>query len=550
MSRQPTRTPTEEDQYSAMYPMLGKFQRKNTASLQPRVNLEKYTSRASIPSQDHGAPQQYFQYQPPQPVLAYRPPSHQQAYAFPPTNSGQAPQLPFQNYSSVAARGLQVQSQHAPPPNPSKGIHELDMFIQRSLAQSDDPDVRNMIDLEVRRIINDARARHVLHTTDWARVALPAVPESQMWRNHTQVPFNYPSPPESQHFRKRASPPVVNNVPMSKKQKKKLKKQQELEIKRRAASGFNPSTEATSVYSSPTTKKLDRMNRFQRTWETQDTPLKDWSDRNSSISKAIVGTNQSLEKSHFRLTSDPDPASVRPESVLRAAIAMLKTKWRLERNYSYICDQLKAIRQDMTVQRINNDLTFNVYRFHALTALEMGDLSEFNQCQTQVFQMFEDDESLRTDYHEFVSLRILYYVVTGNKSALFSFISILSEETISHKFAKIALQLHYASEATNYHKWFQYYTECTSLQKYVLNHMLDHMRYRSLTRIVLGYMTIEVEFVAEQLGFEAINDAYGFLRQCGCCFVETRIDCRKSRATLSQPDFSSQVDKSVTHGTF
>lgn len=42
----------------------------------------------------------------------------------------------------------------------------------------------------------------------------------------------------------------------------------------------------------------------------------------------IVGTCGVVEKSYFRLTSAPDPATVRPEPVLALALADLKRKFR------------------------------------------------------------------------------------------------------------------------------------------------------------------------------------------------------------------------------
>ncbi len=56
----------------------------------------------------------------------------------------------------------------------------------------------------------------------------------------------------------------------------------------------------------------------------------------------IVGTSDSLEKSYFRLTSAPDPSTVRPEPVLMLALSALKQKWkRSEVEYPWLCDQVR-----------------------------------------------------------------------------------------------------------------------------------------------------------------------------------------------------------------
>ena len=72
----------------------------------------------------------------------------------------------------------------------------------------------------------------------------------------------------------------------------------------------------------------------------------------------VKGTMQELEKSYFRLTSAPDPSTVRPEPVLRRAYERLVHLLRQgKQNYFYALDQFKGMRQDCTVQHLRSDLT-------------------------------------------------------------------------------------------------------------------------------------------------------------------------------------------------
>lgn len=98
----------------------------------------------------------------------------------------------------------------------------------------------------------------------------------------------------------------------------------------------------------------------------------------------VVGTSTALEKPYLRLTTFPKSQDVRPLAVLIKSLAHIKSQFIKTEDFDWANEQLKSVRQDITVQGIRNKFVLEVYETHARINLEHGDLQEFNQCQTMI----------------------------------------------------------------------------------------------------------------------------------------------------------------------
>ena len=221
---------------------------------------------------------------------------------------------------------------------------------------------------------------------------------------------------------------------------------------------------------------------------------------------------------------------MRPERVLKLALETLMKKWQedsLGVGYVYMCSQLKAIRQDLTVQHIKNDFTVQVYEVHARTALESGDMNEYNQCQTQLKHLYSSN--LKGSEEEFLAYRILYYIyLQGNKKYqggsgdLLDIMKQITPAQHEHEAVGHALEIRRCIQQENYYRFFQMLHTTPNLGNFILEPMINNWRFAFLQRLIKACkasIRLSVDFIVKAMGFLSVQEALLFLKKANCVLI-------------------------------
>mmetsp|Transcript_28995 Transcript_28995/g.78467 ORF Transcript_28995/g.78467 Transcript_28995/m.78467 type:complete len:414 (-) Transcript_28995:171-1412(-) len=304
------------------------------------------------------------------------------------------------------------------------------------------------------------------------------------------------------------------------------------------------------------------------------------------------GRSTALEKPYMRLTTAPKAEDVRPLPVLRKSLAHVKAHYIQNEDFDFANEQLKSIRQDITVQHLRNDFVLEVYENHSRILLEHGDLNEFNQCQTMIQSLTSpshssvdwgdsiENKSIRdrdsngnasdTKNHllmqsaeaadEFQAYSLLYDLVQNSWSDLK--IHILSTKTRMHiahskgddsiestksnrippitrgSSVRHALSVVKAIIHDDYLAFFRLYDSAPHMSAYLMDFLVRRVRNVAYARIVAAYRpTISTEGLREALSFRDFEETRQFLKAKGAVFLTDKgghppfwIDCKATYA--------------------
>ncbi|TDL23672.1 hypothetical protein BD410DRAFT_856434 [Rickenella mellea] len=429
----------------------------------------------------------------------------------------------------------------------------LKEWVARCLGQMTDAN-RTEAQAELREVIADAFAKKTLWTTDWAGVQL----QSLLPRQQPMLKRKHDDKPISNKKKKSAlaknGTSQVNTDPNDQAalHRRAERFQREHEIERQKAQRGQPFSQVNPHNNNLFNRiHTDSRSASPLPWTAEGPEARgsnvDW-DRYT-----IIGTSQNLFKDYLRLTTEPDPKDIRPYKVLQETLVELKKRWRENNDYPWICNQFKSIRQDLTVQRIKNEFTVQVYEIHARMALEAGDMVEYNQCQAMLKSLYE--LGIPGCHDEFTAYRILLLLHGKNRSEMNLFVGQLTGKQKASTVIKHALEVQTALSTNNYHAFFELYSNAPNMGAYIMDHFVDRERTKAMMVMTKAYHQVPLLFIRDELAFDNLQMACEFLTSHRISFFinpnspddQKTFDCKPAQAPLAQV-FDEKYRKAVIKG--
>ena len=229
----------------------------------------------------------------------------------------------------------------------------------------------------------------------------------------------------------------------------------------------------------------------------------------------IVGTSTALEKSYFRLNAPPLPHEVRPQEVLADAVQhVLHQHAKGAKPYLWASDQLKAIRQDCVIQHLQGAFAVGVYEAHARLALENADVSEFNQCLTQLIHLYAAGVPGSTG--EFAAYQVLYYVFSESEHDAVRVLQELTPAQMAHSAVQHAFAVRAATSTGNYAAFARLRAAAPNLNGAIMDRFAHRVRNAALGTMAKAFRpSLPLEYVQSALGLPSASDTVHLIEHCG-----------------------------------
>ncbi|KAK8890160.1 hypothetical protein M9Y10_034920 [Tritrichomonas musculus] len=211
--------------------------------------------------------------------------------------------------------------------------------------------------------------------------------------------------------------------------------------------------------------------------------------------RALVGTSTSLEKEYLRLAGDQvlDSSMFRPLPVLKESLQYCLSKFNKNKDYEYISEQLRSIRQDLTVQHIEDVFNVTVYETHAKLAIQNNDWGNFNQSMGPLEILYSKKLGSFENICEFWMYRIIYLFGVDDIDGLCSFIPRINHNVFISKDVQFAIKVWKIAQSGEWMKYFSIMKKSNPFIKSVMTLKAQSLRITALSCLCRAFRNLSLK---------------------------------------------------------
>lgn len=458
-----------DPKYQASSPYLPVYQSPTAAppsyGMQGPPTKKRLTSESQLSSAPyHGTPS----YSATTPNMSY---SGSNAYAAPHAASKSHPHQ-YVPPSSNTTTSSSASSPGDWPPS-------LRQFVERCYEQTPKQD-QPELEKKLFEMIKLAEQSNTLWTRDWAKMAVPVT--SSQKSAPSKQPTTWASVTTGGNFKYGAQ-----EQHLSKKDKQRSKKQRE-EEEEEESRRVSRASRFQSKGSSGTNAKQSGYNASTPSpWAYGGyIEVSSYED-----TEPIVGTSTDLEKTYLRLTERPVPSTVRPLSILKQSLELMRDKHRAGASWKeYLSSQMQSIRQDIIIQAIADEFALEVYETNARWSLENDDIAEFKRCMLRLDEFYNHLDFTSEHQDEFSCYALLFHLLPEDFPSLNSELAALAHgrKTLSDAL-KHSVRICEAYIDNNWTLFFHLAQKTHFLEKHLLDPAAERLRINSLMTIFVSYVS-------------------------------------------------------------